>query len=164
MLITLMKVFNLKDKEIQRVFDIKSIKGVTKSVSEDQGELVLHVEGSYDYRYKSEYRNEIITVLKASFMTVCKKDLPIYGVKQKTLKDFTTSQNDVKKGVCRIPLELARLKFEDTIGDESKPSEAAAESDDFHESIQNRAKQYQNQLRRTSTLKFNPQEFKGERR
>ena len=76
---------------------------------------MIHVDGSYDYRYKSEYRNEIITILKASYLSVCKRDLPIYGVKSKGLKDFTTSQKDVKKGICRIPLELARIREEDTL-------------------------------------------------
>ena len=142
LLVTLNMVYNLKDKEVQRQIDIKTIKGLTKSISENQGEFVLHVEGSYDYRYRSEYRNEIITIMKASYMTVCKKDLPIYGVKPKTLKDFTTSQNDVKKGVCRIPLELARLKEEDTLGEESKETQES--EDDFVQAMANRGQQYLN--------------------
>ena len=50
-----------------------------------------------------------------AYLITCKLDLPIYGVKPKGLKDFTTSQNDAKKGITRIPLNLARLKEEDTL-------------------------------------------------
>lgn len=42
-------------------------------------------------------------------------NLPIYGVKSKSLMDFTTTRKDLKKGVSRIPLELARIRSEDIV-------------------------------------------------
>jgi hypothetical protein len=38
-----------------------------------------------------------------------KKALPLYGVKQKNLNEFCTTQKDCGKGVSRMPLEMARI-------------------------------------------------------
>jgi hypothetical protein len=38
----------------------------------------------------------------------------LYGVKYKKLGEFETNSRDLKKGLKRIPLELARLKDEET--------------------------------------------------
>lgn len=43
------------------------------------------------------------------------QNLPIYGVKCKGLKDFTTSEKDLKKGINRVPLEMSRIREEDII-------------------------------------------------
>ena len=49
-----------------------------------------------------------------AYIGVCKENLPIYGIaKAKQLSDFTTSESDVKRGVSRVPLVLARLYDED---------------------------------------------------
>jgi len=54
----------------------------------------------------------------------------LYGVKFKKLAEFTTTRKDLKKGVKRIPLELARLNKEDpsqtSISDLSKQLEEKA--------------------------------------
>jgi hypothetical protein len=42
-------------------------------------------------------------------------NLPIYGVRQQKLSEYTTQQGDVKKGISRIPLPLARLANEDLV-------------------------------------------------
>jgi hypothetical protein len=38
------------------------------------------------------------------------------------LKEFATTKNDLKKGVTRMPLDLARLKDEDTAMEIDQPS------------------------------------------
>ena len=38
-----------------------------------------------------------------------KRNLPIYGLKNKDLREFTTTEKDSAKGISRIPLNLARL-------------------------------------------------------
>ena len=49
------------------------------------------------------------------FVAKTKKNLPIYGIKFKELRDFTTGEGDVVKGVSRIPLHLARIYEEDVM-------------------------------------------------
>lgn len=44
-----------------------------------------------------------------------KQNLAIYGVRQKSLGMYTTSESDVAKGISRIPLPLARLNQEDLV-------------------------------------------------
>ena len=39
-------------------------------------------------------------------------NLAIYGVRQKSLGMYTTSESDAAKGISRIPLPLARLTKE----------------------------------------------------
>ena len=46
-------------------------------------------------------------------MSRCKANLPIYGIKNKDLKEFQTTERDVKKGISRIPMQIARLVEED---------------------------------------------------
>jgi tRNA A-37 threonylcarbamoyl transferase component Bud32 len=47
-------------------------------------------------------------------MTINKNNLSIFGIsKVKTLTDFVTTEQDVKKGNNRLPLNLARMYEED---------------------------------------------------
>jgi hypothetical protein len=47
------------------------------------------------------------------------------------LADFTTSKKDMKKGVSRIPLEMARLKGEDIQEASGKSTASTVASDEF---------------------------------
>jgi hypothetical protein len=39
-----------------------------------------------------------------SYASKVKTNLPIYGIKNKDLREFTTTEKDVEKGISRIPL------------------------------------------------------------
>jgi hypothetical protein len=56
-----------------------------------------------------------------AYMSKCKANLPIYGIKNKDLKEFQTTERDVKKGISRIPMQIARLVDED-IMQETNPT------------------------------------------
>lgn len=49
------------------------------------------------------------------YATKTRDNLPIYGVRQKTLGMYTTQDSDVVKGISRVPMTLARLQEEDLI-------------------------------------------------
>lgn len=49
-----------------------------------------------------------------------KSNLPIYGIKNKELREFATTEKDLEKGISRIPLQLARIYEEDLV---EEPSE-----------------------------------------
>lgn len=54
-----------------------------------------------------------------AYISLKKNNLKIYGIGRfKSLSEFVTSEKDVKKGVNRRPLQLARLYEEDLMSDE----------------------------------------------
>ena len=56
----------------------------------------------------------IFEVLKVSYMSIVKDNLPIFGIaKGKQLADYATSEKDVQRGITRMPLTLARIYEED---------------------------------------------------
>lgn len=57
-----------------------------------------------------------------AFTSKCKTNLPIYGIKNKELKDFATTEKDLDKGISRIPLVLARIYEEDLLKDDDDDS------------------------------------------
>jgi hypothetical protein len=60
-------------------------------------------------------REKIFNVIKVGYVAKKKKNLPIFGIKFKELRDYTTNEADVGKGISRIPLQLARLYEEDVM-------------------------------------------------
>jgi hypothetical protein len=49
-------------------------------------------------------RDKIFNVIKVGYATKKKMNIPIYGIKSKDLREFTTTEKDMEKGVSRIPL------------------------------------------------------------
>lgn len=60
-------------------------------------------------------RDKVFNVIKMGFASKMKANLPIYGIKNKDLREFTTTEKDLEKGVSRIPLQLARIYEEDIV-------------------------------------------------
>ena len=54
-------------------------------------------------------------MIKVGYVAKKKKNLPIFGIKFKDLRDYTTNESDVGKGISRIPLQLARIYEEDVM-------------------------------------------------
>jgi hypothetical protein len=46
-----------------------------------------------------------------------KSNLPIYGIRNKDLREFNTTEKDLEKGFSRIPLPLARIFEEDVMAE-----------------------------------------------
>ena len=49
-------------------------------------------------------RDKILNVIKVGYASKKKSNLPIYGIKNKELREFTTTEKDIEKGISRIPL------------------------------------------------------------
>lgn len=73
-------------------------------------EFVLHIPSEYDYRYTSEFREDIINTIKAAYLIIKGGRLPIYAVPHLYLKEFVTSKADIKKNNIKIPEEQFRVK------------------------------------------------------
>jgi hypothetical protein len=87
------------------------------------------------------------------------ENLPIYGIDKKDLRDFTTTENDMKRMTSRFPLPQYRMKGEDLIKPQSSDingttSKAGAQSeiedntfeqqmDDLQKNVEIRNKQFQ---------------------
>lgn len=119
LIVTNANIYNYKKKECKRVIPIAKLAGLTKSTYKESKEFVIHVRNDYDYRMSSELREQIFTVIKMAYLSIEKKNLPIYGLpKVKTLEDFTTTEKDLSRGIIRMPLALARLSEEDILKDQ----------------------------------------------
>ena len=58
-------------------------------------------------------REEIMDVLKRVFHFSKKQNCPVYHVTSSNLKDYTTTEKDMKKGSSRFPPPNLRNKAED---------------------------------------------------
>ena len=67
-------------------------------------------------------REKIIHALKVLFAKKTKRNVVFFGIKEKELRDFTTTDKDVEKGISRIPLPLARVYDEDILEEEEDSS------------------------------------------
>jgi hypothetical protein len=86
-------------------------------------------------------------VIKMAFASKCKTNLPIYGIKNRELKEFATTEKDVDKGISRVPLVLARIYEEDLLGDEFDDSimvmtEPVEIFDNYTSNMEHRARAY----------------------
>ena len=112
LLLTNMNLYNIKKESVQRRIGVDSIKSVTKSTKGNSTEFVVHVKSEYDYRFESEYRNDISEAIKYVCWKHNKVNLPVYAVPDK-LKDFHTSKRDISEGNEIDPDEKFRVKSED---------------------------------------------------
>ncbi len=65
-------------------------------------------------------RDKLVNSIKIAFISKKKRNLPIYGVKCKDLREFTTTEKDLERGISRIPLQLSRLNEEDLLDDQAE--------------------------------------------
>ncbi len=105
LVVTDKKVYNVKGKSsIKRAILITNIEGVSKTLpSSKSKEFTLHIPQEYDYRFICEYRDQVVDILKRLFAEKYKKNLPVYGIDKPNLRDFTTTEKDVKRGLSKYP-------------------------------------------------------------
>ena len=100
MLLTNQALYNLKKDSVQRKIDINLMKGITKSLKKDVKEFIIHVKDEYDYRFESDSRDKLDTIVDACKYIHWKthgKNVPVYGVPD-GLKEFGTSKKDISGG------------------------------------------------------------------
>jgi|LauGreDrversion4_2_1035121.scaffolds.fasta_scaffold151362_2 hypothetical protein len=54
-------------------------------------------------------RDEFVIVIRYAYKKLLQKTLPVFGVKFKNLKEFTTTKKDRKRQVTRMPGESMRI-------------------------------------------------------
>ena len=85
----------------------------------------MHVKSEYDYRFESEYRNDIFDAIKYVCWKLNKANLPVYAVPDR-LKDFHTSKRDISEGNEIDPDEKFRVRNEDQYPEEPSAFGVAA--------------------------------------
>ena len=115
LIITNEKIYNIKKTKIKRSIVINTLSGITKNLQGSKKEFTLHVNTEYDYRFQSEKRDEIITILKTNFAERNGINLPIFGVPKTNLSEFTTTEKDKNRGTSKFPPPQFRLLDEDII-------------------------------------------------
>ena len=108
--ILIMKQKNKTQKELRLKLLLESLKGLTISLHPGSSEMVIHCEFQTDIRIAiGPHRQQIVDTIKMFYANKKRDNLAVYGVRQKNLGMYTTSESDVAKGISRIPLPLARL-------------------------------------------------------
>lgn len=115
LVITDENIYNIHKKEIKRQIQIKDVSALIKTVSPSKctTEFTIQVQVSYDYRLISSRREEVLDVIKRLYIVKLGRNMPIYHVTCKDLKDYTTTEKDMKKGENRYPQNEVRVYIED---------------------------------------------------
>lgn len=99
-------VYNIHKKEVKRCILIKDIGGISKTVPPSKAlEFTIHVPTTYDYRFSSPHRDAIVDLLKRLVLIESKKNCPVFHITFKDLKDFTTTEDDMKKRISKFPTD-----------------------------------------------------------
>ena len=78
-------------KEVRLRVGYEQLLGMTISLHTDSNELVIHLQVAADIRLSCEsVRKEIVDALKTFYLQKMRKNLPVYGVRQKGLSLYTT--------------------------------------------------------------------------
>jgi len=114
-------IYNIHKKAIKRCIEFKHVGGMTKTVSPSKciTEFTVHVPNTYDYRFVSEKREEIMDVIKKVYYNMKQSNCPVFHAVSKDLKDYTTTEKDMKKGSSRFPPPSLRSKEEDLFPEDS---------------------------------------------
>jgi len=119
LVVTNERVYNIKKTTVKRIIQIKTLGGISKCTAAGKNEFTLHVPSEYDYRFHSDKRDDVIDILKLRYLEMKRENLPIFGINKSTLKDYTTTEKDMKKGQTRYPSPSLRLREEDLIKEDA---------------------------------------------
>ena len=87
----------------------------TAAPSPNQEEFTLHVPRQYDYRFKTERRQEIMDIIKRAYLAMIGENIEIYYAPTKDLETFTTTERDSLKGISRFPAKDLQRHDEDLL-------------------------------------------------
>ena len=107
--------------KVKRKISLSDVGAIITS-SKNPKEIVLHIPSEYDYRYLMNRRDDFIEIFKLRFVTsapekllkffevVCLCEEKITSQPGDTLKDFTTTEQDMKYAISRCPDDTMRRK------------------------------------------------------
>jgi tRNA A-37 threonylcarbamoyl transferase component Bud32 len=109
LVLTTHHIYNFKRRAMRRKIKIIDVSAVILS-KKNEHEFVLHVPKEYDYRFLVESRKDFVEILQLRFANLDNENtLKIYLVSE-NLKNYTTTLNDKKYGLYKLPEESNRLR------------------------------------------------------
>ena len=125
MLLTTLRLINLKGTNIQRSIKLTQIQALTKSTEKGNFNFLVHVEDAYDYGFICKEREALVEAIKSSYHNLLKRNLLIYGVKGKIERYVTPKKGkfDVRKAKGILPPDEYILYDEDVYNRPGKPVE-----------------------------------------
>jgi hypothetical protein len=111
-------MYNVHNKKVKRCIMIKDIDGISKITNtRGKNEFAVHVNKAYDYRFETDKRDHIIDLIKRCWFNINHENIPIYGIPapHKDLREFTTTEKDMKKNRSKHPTPDYRILSEDVI-------------------------------------------------
>ena len=94
--IMVLKRLNKSRKELRLKVPYHEVKGVTISLHANSNEIVCHLDMQADIRMAQEqHKKHIVDTIKLFYATKTHLNLPVYGVRQKSLSMYTTQECDV---------------------------------------------------------------------
>ena len=126
------KTLSLSQYEVKRKIDLREVGGISKTVPPSRciSEFTINVPSSYDYRFSSAKREEILRAIKTCYAHLVNKNVAFFYVTSKDMRDFTTTEKDMEAGIMRIPTPNYRTHEEDLITEVS-PQEKRAGSTSY---------------------------------
>jgi serine/threonine protein kinase len=98
----------------KRRIPIKALMGI--SISQVSDELVIHVDGEYDYRYKANSHRQIITdILSQQFSSLKQKKLSVQKVQEQSLRDKALTKA-AAKGLNHVDSMRRKRDFDELCG------------------------------------------------
>lgn len=144
LLISNQAIYNLipNTYRCKRRIPIKTLMGVSTSQLSD--EFVIHVDGEYDYRYKSTHRNIIIDLLSKAYLSSNDKKLSVQKVSEPSLKDQTLTKV-AAKNLNHIDSMRRRRDFEEMCESDEKDQQVLQDAGRKPSTIKNEQQQQQYQ-------------------
>ena len=104
---TFSKIFKIKSSNIRRIVLLDNIEAITLSSHYLSSEFILHVIGEFDYRFDGkngiqDKRDKVLLAITKG-LNFLKRKLRIILINNINLGDHTTSEEDSKKGISKIP-------------------------------------------------------------
>jgi len=95
--------------KVRRRIDIRKLTAIT--ISTLSSEFVLHIESEYDYRLASDSKREkiLLAICKSYAMNSKKKPLYFFFKDEFNLLSYTTTEENKKEGISRIPKVKAQI-------------------------------------------------------
>ena len=114
-------IYNIKNKQLKRRIDYKTIKGIT--LAKQSEEFVIHCEDmDYDYQFISSKRKMIIEIINKNYLLVKGEEIKLFEINVKTLTDFVTTKKEKEKQqtMSRMP-KTGKISVKDYLfGNKSK--------------------------------------------
>ena len=109
-------LYNIHKNSIKRAIPIQEVGGLSKTIPPSKAqEFTIHVPQKYDYRFSSARRDQIVDLIKRVYIAIHKDNCPVFCITAKDLKDFTTTEKDMKKSISRFPTPEYRNTQEDLL-------------------------------------------------